>query len=185
MRLTPITCVLTRLTTISRISECTLSVVVLLIWLCFRFSKKMVQLIESKKDLSCELVASWSVQVGDLDQFLHVNDWNCLSRKSFWHFSLQSCGATPVGLRRSILLRSSCRRTQWVVTQAYVNHVVRLRLLLGIRQARYWTRRFLESKTSSVPAWVQLLARDGKSYRQQHLRNALVPIEAGHHDWMG
>jgi NIPSNAP len=35
-------------------------------------SKKTVQLIESKKDLSCELVASWSVQVGDLDQCIHV-----------------------------------------------------------------------------------------------------------------
>jgi hypothetical protein len=35
-------------------------------------SKKTVQLIESKKDLACELVASWSVQVGDLDQCLHL-----------------------------------------------------------------------------------------------------------------
>lgn len=35
-------------------------------------SKKTVQLIESKKDLACELVASWSVQVGDLDQCIHV-----------------------------------------------------------------------------------------------------------------
>jgi len=34
--------------------------------------KKTVQLIESKKDLGCELVASWSVQVGDLDQCLHL-----------------------------------------------------------------------------------------------------------------
>jgi len=34
--------------------------------------KKTVQLIESKKDLCCELVASWSVQVGDLDQCLHL-----------------------------------------------------------------------------------------------------------------
>lgn len=36
------------------------------------FSKKTVQLIESKKDLACELVASWSVQVGDLDQCIHL-----------------------------------------------------------------------------------------------------------------
>jgi len=36
------------------------------------YSKKTVQLIESKKDLSCDLVASWSVQVGDLDQFVHI-----------------------------------------------------------------------------------------------------------------
>jgi hypothetical protein len=35
-------------------------------------SKKTVQLIESKKDLACELVASWSVQVGDMDQCLHL-----------------------------------------------------------------------------------------------------------------
>lgn len=35
-------------------------------------SKKTVQLIESKKDLACELVASWSVQVGDLDQCIHL-----------------------------------------------------------------------------------------------------------------
>jgi len=34
--------------------------------------KKTVQLIESKKELACELVASWSVQVGDLDQCLHL-----------------------------------------------------------------------------------------------------------------
>lgn len=38
----------------------------------FFYSKKTVQLIESKKDLCCELVASWSVQVGDLDQCLHL-----------------------------------------------------------------------------------------------------------------
>lgn len=38
----------------------------------FVYSKKTVQLIESKKDLACELVASWSVQVGDLDQCLHL-----------------------------------------------------------------------------------------------------------------
>lgn len=35
-------------------------------------SKKTVQLIESKKELACELVASWSVQVGDLDQCVHL-----------------------------------------------------------------------------------------------------------------
>ncbi|KAL7019546.1 hypothetical protein ACKWTF_011151 [Chironomus riparius] len=33
---------------------------------------KTVQLIESKKDLGCDLVGSWSVQVGDLDQMLHL-----------------------------------------------------------------------------------------------------------------
>lgn len=38
----------------------------------FIFSKKTVQLIESKKNLGCELVASWSVQVGDLDQCVHI-----------------------------------------------------------------------------------------------------------------
>jgi hypothetical protein len=31
-----------------------------------------VQLIESKKDLACDLVASWTVQVGDLDQCVHL-----------------------------------------------------------------------------------------------------------------
>jgi hypothetical protein len=36
------------------------------------FSKNTVQLIESKKDLACELVASWTVQVGDLDQCVHL-----------------------------------------------------------------------------------------------------------------
>lgn len=35
-------------------------------------SKSTVQLIESKKELACELVASWSVQVGDLDQCVHL-----------------------------------------------------------------------------------------------------------------
>lgn len=35
-------------------------------------SKKTVQLIESKKDLGCDLVASWTVQVGDLDQCVHL-----------------------------------------------------------------------------------------------------------------
>ncbi|CRL08118.1 CLUMA_CG020979, isoform A [Clunio marinus] len=34
--------------------------------------KTTVELIESKKNLACELVASWSVQVGDQDQFLHL-----------------------------------------------------------------------------------------------------------------
>lgn len=29
-------------------------------------------MIESKKELACELVASWSVQVGDLDQCVHL-----------------------------------------------------------------------------------------------------------------
>lgn len=29
-------------------------------------------MIESKKDLGCDLVGSWSVQVGDLDQMLHL-----------------------------------------------------------------------------------------------------------------
>lgn len=36
------------------------------------YSKKTVQLIESKKDLGCDLVASWTVQVGDLDQCVHL-----------------------------------------------------------------------------------------------------------------
>lgn len=36
------------------------------------FSKKTVQLVESKKELGCDLVASWSVQVGDLDQCIHL-----------------------------------------------------------------------------------------------------------------
>jgi hypothetical protein len=35
-------------------------------------SKNTVQLIESKKDLGCELTASWTVQVGDLDQCVHL-----------------------------------------------------------------------------------------------------------------
>lgn len=36
-------------------------------------SKKTVQLIESKKDsLACDLMASWTVQVGDMDQCLHL-----------------------------------------------------------------------------------------------------------------
>jgi len=35
--------------------------------------KKTVQLIESKKDsLACDLIASWTVQVGDMDQALHL-----------------------------------------------------------------------------------------------------------------
>ncbi|CAO1424886.1 unnamed protein product [Diamesa hyperborea] len=34
--------------------------------------KKNVQLIESKKNLNCELVGSWTVQVGDLDQCIHL-----------------------------------------------------------------------------------------------------------------
>lgn len=35
--------------------------------------KKTVQLIENKKEeISCDLVASWTVQVGDMDQVLHL-----------------------------------------------------------------------------------------------------------------
>lgn len=34
--------------------------------------KSTVQLIESKKDLACDLVASWTVTVGDLDQCVHL-----------------------------------------------------------------------------------------------------------------
>lgn len=35
--------------------------------------KNTVQIIESKKDnVACELVGSWSVQVGDMDQFVHL-----------------------------------------------------------------------------------------------------------------
>lgn len=57
-----------------RISEsiCYQSKVSVSIIFSLLFSKKTVQLIESKKDLACELVASWSVQVGDLDQCLHL-----------------------------------------------------------------------------------------------------------------
>jgi hypothetical protein len=40
--------------------------------LFFISSKNTVQLIESKNDLSTELVASWTVQVGDLDQAVHL-----------------------------------------------------------------------------------------------------------------
>ena len=37
------------------------------------FSKKTVDLINTKKDkLSQELIASWTVQVGDMDQCLHL-----------------------------------------------------------------------------------------------------------------
>lgn len=37
------------------------------------FSKKTVQLIDAKKgDISCDLMASWTVQVGDMDQCLHL-----------------------------------------------------------------------------------------------------------------
>lgn len=36
-------------------------------------SKQTVDIINSKKDtISCELIASWTVQVGDLDQCLHL-----------------------------------------------------------------------------------------------------------------
>lgn len=41
-------------------------------WILIINSKKNVQLIESKKDLACELVASFTVQVGDLDQAVHI-----------------------------------------------------------------------------------------------------------------
>lgn len=35
--------------------------------------QKTVQLIEAKKEeISCDLVASWTVQVGDMDQVLHL-----------------------------------------------------------------------------------------------------------------
>jgi len=34
--------------------------------------KKTVQLVESKKELACELIASWTVQVGDMDQCVHL-----------------------------------------------------------------------------------------------------------------
>lgn len=35
-------------------------------------SKKTVQLIQSKKELASDLIASWTVQVGDQDQCLHL-----------------------------------------------------------------------------------------------------------------
>lgn len=36
-------------------------------------SKQTVQLIEEKKEqISCDLAASWTVQVGDMDQVLHL-----------------------------------------------------------------------------------------------------------------
>jgi len=35
-------------------------------------SKQTVQLVESKKDLCMDLVGSWTVQVGDLDQCVHL-----------------------------------------------------------------------------------------------------------------
>lgn len=35
-------------------------------------SKKTVQLVESKKELACDLIASWTVQVGDMDQCVHL-----------------------------------------------------------------------------------------------------------------
>lgn len=34
--------------------------------------KKTVQLVESKKELACNLIASWTVQVGDMDQCVHL-----------------------------------------------------------------------------------------------------------------
>lgn len=37
------------------------------------FSKRTVQIIESKNDeISCDLTASWTVQVGDMDQVVHL-----------------------------------------------------------------------------------------------------------------
>lgn len=36
------------------------------------FSKNTVQMIQSKPEICCELVASWQVQVGDADQCLHL-----------------------------------------------------------------------------------------------------------------
>lgn len=39
----------------------------------YTFSKKTVELINAKKDkISVELIASWTVQVGDMDQCLHL-----------------------------------------------------------------------------------------------------------------
>lgn len=39
----------------------------------YHFSEENVNLIHSKKsDLNCELVGSWTVEVGDLDQALHL-----------------------------------------------------------------------------------------------------------------
>jgi len=41
--------------------------------LCYRYSEENVNLIHSKKsELNCELVGSWTVEVGDLDQALHL-----------------------------------------------------------------------------------------------------------------
>ncbi len=36
------------------------------------FSKNTVEMIQSKKEIACELVASFQVQVGDVDQCLHL-----------------------------------------------------------------------------------------------------------------
>jgi len=41
--------------------------------LLFHYSEENVNLIHSKKsELNCELVGSWTVEVGDLDQALHL-----------------------------------------------------------------------------------------------------------------
>lgn len=54
------------------VSDSLSAITVIKITFCYCCSEKNVQLIESKKDLACELVASWTVQVGDLDQCLHL-----------------------------------------------------------------------------------------------------------------
>ena len=58
-----------------------------------------MQLIQSKKDLACELVASWTVQVGDLDQCIHL-----------WKYT---GGFTKVDLADKTLKKDSVSEIPW------------------------------------------------------------------------
>lgn len=93
-------------------------------------SKKTVQLIEGKKELACELVASWSVQVGDLDQCLHL-----------WRYT---GGFEKVDLAERELKKDA---VSWLKTSL---NLALFRFFLGLCQTISWTWWLLESKTFTI-----------------------------------
>lgn len=62
------------------------------LFICKQFSKTSVQLVNDKKaNLSCNLVASWTVHVGDMDQCLHLWKYTGgfekidIAKEDLWH----------------------------------------------------------------------------------------------------
>lgn len=111
-----------------------------IVYLC---SKKTVQLIESKKDLACELVASWSVQVGDLDQCIHL--WRYTGGFEKVDLAEQELKKDPVSYK--II---NCRH---FLTSKF--------FILGLHEIGKRAWRTAKSKASPVSSRFQLLASYG------------------------